>query len=342
MNKRIKIIISILIIGIILLGGIIYKLKFNDMSVIGYSIVYFDDMDPGSKSNIKISKNEVEIITTTSCSALDCDTKHQKEVFNYSNVNIEKLINFIDNNFSTNNVEVHDDELTDYQKDVIQGLLLNEYFFEINVEEYKYKVEYRKNDNEVYYIYLKNDSSILVKKATINNNYEFFGVDTYSLDFSSEKLKIIGDYIKKEADYKKTNILYKSAFLKKDEVNIFNSIVNRNESYLTNIEKEAKLIYTISYNGINCQTPLLYLYSDNTYEYYDRISFGTEVEKPKIGVYYYDINKIIKNIDKYEKNSAGPYYIKEAYGKTYVTYDTNIDLQDFLKSLNIELTKCVE
>lgn len=108
------------------------------------------------------------------------------------------------------------------------------------------------------------------------------------------------------------------------------------------IEDEAKLSYTISYNGINCPTPTLYLYSDNTYEYY--YTFGTDNEKliPKTGTYNYDIKKIINNIDKYEENSFGPYSIKEENGKNYTTYNTNAELQELLSSLDITLEKCLE
>ena len=97
--------------------------------------------------------------------------------------------------------------------------------------------------------------------------------------------------------------------------------------------------YTISYNGINCPTPTLYLYSDNTYEYY--YTFGTDNEKliPKTGTFNYDITKIINNIDKYEENNFGPYSIKEENGKNYTTYNTNTELQELLTSLDITLEK---
>lgn len=249
MNKNLKIIIGIIVIVIFVLGIIVCKNKFSAANDIEYIIVYYDDKIPGSVSDIKITKSKVQIITTTSCSAVNCDIKPQKETFNYSSENIEKLITFINDNFSSNKVEIYEGQLTSSQNEVIQGILLGERFFEINLKKYNSKVE---------------------------------------------------------------------------------------------TEKNQKLAFTISYNGINCPTPILYLYDDNTYKYYYKLGIGSDVNIPKIGIYNYEINKIIDNIDKYEENAAGPYYIKDANGQTYVTYDTNVELQEFLKSVNIELAKCLE
>ena len=160
--------------------------------------------------------------------------------------------------------------------------------------------------------------------------------------FSKKNKIILNDYIEKEVKKENENVIYKYSTLQKDEINIFNSIAENDESYLNNIENEAKLSYIISYNGINCPTPTLYLYSDNTYEYY--YTFGTDNKKliPKTGTYNYDITKIINNIDKYEENRFGPYSIKEENGKDYTTYNTNTELQELLTSLDIKLEKCLE
>ena len=340
-NKR----LLILMIGIVIviIGGFIPYIKYSKTeNVILHTLIYDDMGEPGSKSEIKIYNDKVEITTTHFCSAIDCSSTTEKEIFNYSKENIEKLKTFINNNFSNNYIELNDNELTDRQKEVIQGILLGEYFFETNVEEYKYKIEYSKNDSLTYDIYFKNDNSILVKKLKINSDYDIVSVNTYSLNFSQKNKSLLFDYVKKEVKKENDNIIYKYSTLQKDEINIFNSIIENNETYLNNIESEAKLTYTISYNGINCPTPTLYLYSDNTYEYY--YTFGTDNEKliPKTGTFNYDITKIISNIDKYEENSFGPYLIKEENGKNYTTYNTNTELQELLTSLDIKLKKCLE
>ena len=335
------VIVSLMGIGIIL--STIFSFKTPTSIDILYEIIYYDELTPGSRYDISIQdNNKVEITTTHFCSAINCEPTTEKETFNYSKDNLEKLKTFINNNFSNNYVEVHDSELTDRQKEVMQGLLLGEYFFEANVEEYKYKIEYSKNDSLTYDIYFKNDNSILVKKLKINNDYDIVSVNTFSLDFSQKNKVVLTDYIEKEIKKENGNVIYKYSTLQKDEINIFNSIVENDESYLNNIENEAKLSYTISYSGINCPTPTLYLYSDNTYEYYDTFSTDNEKLIPKTGTYDYDITKIINNIDKYEGNKFGPYYIKEENGKNYTTYNTNTELQELLTSLDITLEKCLE
>lgn len=333
------VIVSFIGIGIILLTTFNFNTTSSDIS---YELTYYDEGIPGSKYEISVQDNGVDIKKISFCSAVNCNPKTEKTIFNYSKDNIEKLKIFINNNFSNNYyIELNDNELTDRQKEVIQGLLLGEYFFETNVEEYKYKIEYSKNDSLIYDIYFKNDNSILVKKLIINNDYDITKIDTYSLDFSPKSKEILNDYIEKEVKKENSNVIYKYSTLKKNEINIFNSIVANDESYLNNIEDEAKLSYTISYNGINCLTPTLYLYSDNTYEYYYTFDTGNEKLIPKTGTYNYDITKIINSIDKYEENSFGSYLIKEENGNNYTTYNTNIELQELLASLDITLEKCL-
>ncbi|MDY4996705.1 MAG: hypothetical protein SO108_03255 [Bacilli bacterium] len=345
-KKKPLLIITIVIVSFIGIGIILstcFKFKIPTSFAILYEIIYYDESIPGSKYDISVQKNnKVEITTTHFCSAIDCEPTTEKEIFNYSKNNLEKLKIFINNNFSNNYVEVHESKLTDRQKEVIHALLQGEYFFEKNVEEYKYKIEYSKNDSLSYDIYFKNDNSILVKKLKINSDYDIVSVDTYALNFSQKNKAKLNDYIEKEVKKENKNVIYKYSTLQKDEINIFNSIVKNNESYLNNIENEVKLAYTISYSGMNCPTPTLYLYNDNTYKYY--YTFSTDNEKliSKTGTYNYDIKKIINNIDKYEENNFGTYSIKEENGKNYTTYNTNTELQELLTSLGITLEKCLK
>ncbi len=339
-NKRNPIIIIAIVIVLFIGIGIILSTIFK--STIIYEITYYDELEPGSKYDISIQDNRVEITTTHFCSVINCNPTTEKEAFVYSKDNLKKLTTFIDNNFSNKYIVVHNNELTERQQEIIQGLLLGEYFFETSVEEYKYKIEYSKNDSLTYDIYFKKDNSILVKKLKINSDYDIVKVDTYSINFSKDNLKILNNYIEKEVKNENSNIIYKYSSLKKDEINIINSIIENKESYLNDIQNEAKLIYTITYNGIDCQTPSLYLYSDNTYEYYYTFSTNNEILVPKKGTYDYDITKIINNINKYEENQMGSYYIKDSNNNSYVTYNTNIELQELLKSLDITLEKCLE
>lgn len=106
--------------------------------------------------------------------------------------------------------------------------------------------------------------------------------------------------------------------------------------------KEKELKYEFYYNGLNCLTPYIKLYSDNTYEYFEYYGEDEEGSQPEIGTYYYDINTIIDNIDKYEETPAGPYIIKTPNGNSYTTYNSNIELMEFLNTHNLVLEKCLE
>ena len=102
-----------------------------------------------------------------------------------------------------------------------------------------------------------------------------------------------------------------------------------------------KLIYTITYNGIDCPTPILYLYSDKTYEYYYTFTTDNKKLTPKTGTYNYDMKNLIENINNYESDYAGPYYVKDENDTKYTTYSSNKELQELLKSIDVKLTTCL-
>lgn len=338
-SKVLIILFIILLILVIGIGSVIgYNKIFYQKNHVLYKLTYYTSDGVGSKNNINIYNDRVKLITISSCNDTECDDANaKKETFNYTEENMNKLKNFIKDNFSGNNdIVLNKNELDEYQNGVIRGLLLGEHSFEVNVEEYKYKIEYSKNDNLTYIIYFKDDKSILVKKLKINDDYDIVNIDTYSLDFSKKNLDILNNYIEKEAKTENSNVIYKNVNLKKDEVNIINSMVENKESYFENIDKEVKLSYTINYYGIKCPTSSLYLYSDNTYEYY--YTFTSSVEKliPKTGTYNYDITKIINNNDKYEESNYGLYLIEDSNGNEYDIYYTNMEMQEFLESLDIK------
>ncbi len=180
----------------------------------------------------------------------------------------------------------------------------------------------------------------------------FFAIDYYN-GFNNNKMlelhkEIVIDYLNKEYP----NYDFEITDTYEEEVGyclfgcrttiIKNDIVNKaiNKNFSINVKKEdltisdddfkyifeeqqqkendesKKLSYTISYNGINCLTPTLYLYNDNTYKYYYTFSTDNKKIVPKTGTYNYDITKIINSIEKYEENSFEPYLTKEENEKT--------------------------
>ena len=334
-KKKIIITVAILLIVVVLL---IFKIFINNKN---YMITYYADGIPGSKYDIEVAGNKVKIATTSYCSAVDCDSFLKTETYTYSNENIQKLEKFLKKNFTGKKIIVHEDMLSERQREVMAGLVINEYFFELAVEDYQYKIEYAQAEDVVYLIYFKDNNSILVKKGTINKNYDITKIITYELDFSKEHMYTLNEYIKNEVQKEDNNIIYKYSTLKKDEKMLLQSIIDNDEKLLDDYKDGAKLLYTISYDGIYCETPILYLYNDNTYEYFDTYSF-TDIEIiPKTGTYNYNIENIIANIDKYEANMMGQYYIKSA-NNTYTTYNSNIELMEFLSSINVTLEKCLD
>lgn len=251
-NKTLKIIIITLLFLIILtIVGVIYFNKMNDINDeknIIYEISFFDGGEPGTNRDIKIYKDKVKINITHGCSYVDCKSTTEKITKNFSKENIDKLKNFIETNFSTklngNKVVIYGTkQLNLYQKDVIYSLEGGESNFEINVEEYKYKIEYHENDNLDYFIYFKDDNSILVKKV-LNNK-----ITTYKVNFSEENMNRLNNYIEKmiepEPDFpilwrysRKCNIsdeLFKRYGVSEEEMYIINSIIENNESILDNL-----------------------------------------------------------------------------------------------------------
>ena len=252
-NKTLKIIIITLLFLIILtIVGVIYfnKMKvINDEKNIIYEISFFDGGEPGTNRDIKIYNDKVKINITHGCSYVDCKSKTEKRTQKFSKESIDKLKKFVETNFSTklngNKVVIYGTkQLNLYQKDVIYSLEGGESNFEIYVEEYKYKIEYHENDNLDYFIYFKDDNSILVKKV-LNNK-----ITTYKVNFSEENMNRLNNYIEKmiepEPDFpilwryskkyeNSDDWFWKRYGVSEEEMYIINSIIEKNESILDNL-----------------------------------------------------------------------------------------------------------
>ncbi|MBR4262315.1 MAG: hypothetical protein IKQ35_03015 [Bacilli bacterium] len=337
-NNKPKLLIIIIGVVFIIIGIILHFLVFKDKSVY-YKITYDDNSAPGSQSIIEVYNDRIDISTTHYCSAKNCSPTKENKTLKYNKEIMDKLIKYLKNNYKKNDIKVNREDLMNDGINPIEYLMLGEKWLELSLEDYEYLIEYHENNTYGYYIYFKDDNSIVVKKAKINDKYDIVNIDTYNLDFKKEKIKLLYKYVENESKTNKTKYIIKSSILLKNETNIFKSIVEKDEKYLT---EEEELVYIISYSGVNCPTPILYLYNDNTYEYYYTFATGYQKPTPKIGNYNYDINKIIKNIDKYKEDPSGIYNINELNGKTYKTYSTNAELKEFLNSIDVKLEECTE
>ena len=308
-----------------------------------YRLLYYDNDYSNRLYDITIKDNKVMIKENDSCdTSTNCSGKIvEKRISRYSAENTKKLKDFIINNFEVDNntITIYKEQLSDEQKKVMSGLLIGEYYFELDVESYKYLLVYSERKDIEYNFYFKEDKTILTKVVYINDNYDITDIETYYNNFDRDNIDLLFEYISKQNlnSYSTVNI----GFMYKDEKNIITSLVENDESYLDNYENEVKLLYTLSYNGIDCETPILRLYDDNTYELFDTyvVNFKGKII-PKTGTYDYDIRKIIDNAYKYEPNMAGPYIITDSDNNKYITYDSSQELNEFLKSINVNLGVC--
>jgi len=347
-KKNVLVIAGIVILAILVVGFsacyIKEKKERADNRII-YNFVYYDDATPGSKREVTIKENKVEVITTNFCSAKDCkESEPKKEEDTYSRENMKKLQSFLDENFSFKEeevLEIHENDLGGQKKEILTGVLYGEYFFEVAVEDYKYKLDYSKNENLDYVVYFKEDNSILVKRLKINDDYDITDVKTYPIIFSKNGMNALYDYIEKEARGIEDGVINKNSTLRKDEELIIKSITENDEEHLKDIDSKPSVLYVITYQGVNCLTPTLYLYSDNTYEYY--YTFSTDGKKltPKMGTYDFDIKEVLKSSPS-EESKIGYYTIKDNNNKTYKVSALDQKMNELLGSINVSLSKCLE
>lgn len=342
---EVKHILNILIVLLLFVVGIVFgdiykSVKERKNSAI-YEIMYHDDSIPGKTYNIFVYYDKIEMSQVNHCSVVDCTSRRSEiENLHFSQKNVDKMITFIEDNLYIEKYgfsELYEYNLGDYEIGVLTSLVLDECFFELAYEDYEYKLVYSPTDDIEYNFYFKYDNTIVAKKLTVVEEFEKYKISTYNIRFSDKSMDILYNYLWKN----NKDEVYKNGHVYKDEEAIFKSLVENDESYLKDFEKGVKLSYEIYYNGINCPTPILRLYSDNTYEYYDSYEIDGDSVNFKSGVYDYDVSKIINNIYKYRNNKLGPYIIVNGSGRKYTTYSSNVELMEFLNSLGVELNKCL-
>ena len=109
------------------------------------------------------------------------------------------------------------------------------------------------------------------------------------------------------------------------------------ESKISKLKENDHFLFEVYSDRLNCPTVNLKVYDDGSYRYY---KINNRYEE---GKYTYNISKILNNLDQYDVpiNNIGPFILKDNSGNTYVLYDNNIELKEFLKSININLDECM-
>lgn len=107
------------------------------------------------------------------------------------------------------------------------------------------------------------------------------------------------------------------------------------------IEGEVKqAIFTISYISQDCSSPYLYVYNDNTYEFYDSIS-KEKPPVPRAGKFDYDIIKIVENIMDSGVNEERLYNVRYKE-KEYIVSASNKELSEFLQLIDVNMETCIK
>lgn len=343
MKQKFKIVLSVVVLIAIVVLIVISLPEAEDHfeRKLLYEINYFDEKNPGSKYNISIYNDNIEILEYKLCDSCEND-EPVKYSLKYSNNHLEQVEKFVKEELEMSEQEVktiYKRNLNDYQNAVLLSLVQGEEYFDISVQKYDYKIVYTADDDLEYFIFV-NDNQIMVKKVNYNTDFEIIKNSSYEVDFKDDNIKMIMDYVIQESKIQDKKEIYKTASLYKNEKNIILSLINNDESYLE--EKPVNLLYQISFSGVNCLTPILRLYDDNTYEYYYTYSTVAKEIEPKVGIYDYSLENIIDNLNKYETEDIGPMYIITDYNnKEYTTPASNKELNKLLTELNIDLTTCL-
>lgn len=248
---------------------------------------------------------------------------HDVEVYDYSDVENylkELKIKNLTNEDYTINIEYSKFDIDAFESKnfghcpLLEEIMEYMSFSEVTIDIHK---KYKKEDIELF-----SKDIIKIYEIIKNNNIEISESKIIHFDF---------DY---NNPFNESNIHYNDGGYINDVGSMYYIYVKPTPHKVEKKDKE--LIMEITSIRLECEAVKLRLYNDNTYEYI----FSTKDTGYKTGVYNIDTNKLIDNINNYEKDNIGPYIIT-ANNKKYEIYDTSIELKELLSSINIELDKCI-
>lgn len=332
MKKRL--IASLAIVLGAMIGGGLYFIK---ESSIMYQIDYYEETDTHDriyeeeiKHEIKIYKNLIKVKTIETARHEDkTSSKIKKEKYQYSDINMKKLENILNNEFNIKKkgyAVLYKDDLNYKQNAIMEALLISQYNFEVSAEDCKYFMVLNK-DGGAHIFYLKENGQIEVKTLTYDKkDYSIItDLKSHSINFSEKNMNLIREYIinqVEEYEYTLNSIGYK------DGEKILNSIIFNDESYLKDIVQIPQLEYIISYNGPEerCTYYSIELYSDGSFAY---VINSMDTKSISFVGEYSGIDKVFVN-----PNSSESYVkIKDNKTNNYLSYNKE-ELYNLFKSLN--------
>ena len=116
-------------------------------------------------------------------------------------------------------------------------------------------------------------------------------------------------------------------------------IINNTKTHFDNDDKN--LVFKLESRMLKCLSPTLYVYDNNTYEYYYTYTSSGKKLIPKKGTYNYDINLILNNITELKEDEIGSYYLIDSNNNGYsLAYNEQLD--NFLNLIDINMHRCIE
>lgn len=108
----------------------------------------------------------------------------------------------------------------------------------------------------------------------------------------------------------------------------------------TKKEEKKQLVFSLKSMMLKCPSPTLYVYDNNTYEYYYTYSTNDQELIPKTGSYNYDLYSITSNLSKYVAEEYGDYEYRDKNNKVYSLTNSFKQLNEFLKSIDVRIHVC--
>lgn len=97
---------------------------------------------------------------------------------------------------------------------------------------------------------------------------------------------------------------------------------------------DKKLLFEMTSSKLKCPTAYIKVYEDNMYEYIDNSD-----DFASLGIYNYDISKILDNIESLSDDKAASYTLT-IKDKKYSIYE-NKEVEEFLESIDVNLHRCI-
>lgn len=363
-NKKTLIIILSILIAL-LIALLICFLIYSKNKGWQYKLIVNNYEDKINIYKMKDNKIYVEGKVTYPCQVPPCPKSDDNYYINYSDSHMKVINDFINSFFSNqkeNTKTINREELTLEQIKILDSIVdkyepfLDSNYYPLTSSKYTivtdsvYRTKlYDGGSYEKIYYDIDLEKSEVSK---INYSYHAANLNRFSEeetftyytitideDLLAETKELIYDLLNKE-DKNETNNHY--CYYLGDNKEICNiNTVNKIKELLNKFDKmKRQLLFKLEGTQLKCPSSKLYVYNDNTYEYYYTHSSSNKEIIPKTGEYQYNINYIFdSDIAAHEVSSGSVYAYTDASNK--VRYLENIKtIDDFLKEININVNTC--